>query len=307
MISDAYRAQADLLLQILPFVAQEECFALKGGTAINFFVRELARYSVDIDLSYLPFDDRNTALQNISDALGRTKARLERAFPDLQVKILPQSDGQEAKLLCKNQFAQVKIEVNTTIRGHIYQPRLMQVTERVETEFGKFAQIKVISEAELFGGKICAALDRQHPRDLFDIHLLLENEGFSDEIRRGFITLLISNSRPINELISPNLLDQRATFDTQFAGMTMIPFSYEDYEAARERLIAEIHEKLTEEDREFLISFKKGEPNWDLISLPTLKDMPAVKWKLINIRKLIKQDPKKHAKALSLLEQVLSV
>ena len=305
MVSDAYRAQADLLLQIVPFVSQEECFALKGGTAINFFVRDLARYSVDIDLSYLPFDDRNTALQNISDALSRIKARLEKTLPGIRAKILPQSDGQEAKLLCQNQSAQVKIEVNTTLRGHLYQPRLMQVTEKVETEFGKFAQINVVSEAELFGGKICAALDRQHPRDLFDTHLLLETEGFSDEIRRGFIAMLISNPRPINELISPNLLDQRAAFDNQFAGMTTIPFSYKDYQVARERLIAEIHEKLTEEDREFLISFKKGEPNWELIPIPVLKDLPAIQWKLINIGKLIKQDPKKHAHQLSALEEKL--
>lgn len=305
MISEAYRAQADLLLQILPFVAQEDCFALKGGTAINFFVRDLARYSVDVDLNYLPFDDRSTALQNISDALGRIKARIERALPGIRVKILPQSDGQEAKLLCQNQFAQVKIEVNTTIRGHLYPPRLMQVTEKVETELGKFAQIQVVSEAELFGGKICAALDRQHPRDLFDIHLLFENEGLSDEIRQGFIALLVSNPRPINELISPNLLDQRSAFEGQFAGMTTIPFRYEDYEAARERLIAEIHTKLTDEEREFLISFKKGEPHWDLIPLPVLQDMPAVQWKLLNVEKLIKHDPKKHAQQLKALEEKL--
>jgi hypothetical protein len=60
MISDIYRAQADLLLQVLPQVAKEDFFALKGGAAINLFVRDMPRLSVDIDLSCQTFDDRAT-------------------------------------------------------------------------------------------------------------------------------------------------------------------------------------------------------------------------------------------------------
>ena len=61
MISSSYKAQVDLLLRILPFVAKEENFALKGGTAINLFVRDMPRLSVDLDLNYLPFDNREAA------------------------------------------------------------------------------------------------------------------------------------------------------------------------------------------------------------------------------------------------------
>ncbi|NOX86110.1 MAG: nucleotidyl transferase AbiEii/AbiGii toxin family protein, partial [Chlorobi bacterium] len=58
MIAAKYLAQVDLLLQIMPYVAKEEIFALKGGTAINLFVRDMPRLSVDMDLTYLPFDTR---------------------------------------------------------------------------------------------------------------------------------------------------------------------------------------------------------------------------------------------------------
>ncbi len=72
-MNDEYKAQVDLLLKVLPFVALEPCFALKGGTAINLFVRNMPRLSVDIDLSYLPMDDRDAALSNIEESLYRIK------------------------------------------------------------------------------------------------------------------------------------------------------------------------------------------------------------------------------------------
>jgi hypothetical protein len=112
MISETYRAQVDLLLQVLPHVAKEESFALKGGTAINLFVRDMPRLSVDIDLTWLPFDDRATALVGITDALRRVKARVEPAIPACRVALVPQSDGQEAKLTCQTQNAQIKVEVS---------------------------------------------------------------------------------------------------------------------------------------------------------------------------------------------------
>ncbi len=181
----------------------------------------------------------------------------------------------------------------------------MLVSEAVQNEFGKFAGIGVVSHAELFGGKICAALDRQHPRDLFDVYHLLENEGFTDEIRLGFIASLLSHNRPINEIIRPNFLDQRQVFETQFSGRVFSPFSYEDYEATRIRLVREIHENLTEGDRRFLFSFKAGKPEWSLFPLDVLQKLPAVKWKLKNIQKLIEQNPDKHKQQLNRLKEKL--
>lgn len=306
MIFDAYRAQVDLLLQVLPHVAKEECFALKGGTAINLFVRDMPRLSVDIDLTYLPFDDRTTALAGITEALRRTKARIEAAIPGCRVAMVPQTDGQEAKLTCQTQSAQIKVEVNTTMRGHVLPPRIMDVAYTVEDQFGRFMSVNVVSHAELFGGKICAALDRQHPRDLFDVHHMLESEGYTDEIRMGFITALLSHGRPMHEVIRPNFQDQARVFETQFAGMAFTPFSYADYEAARDRLVKAIRQGWTDTDRAFLLSFKQGKPEWGLLPLENLSRMPAVQWKLSNIQKLIEQNPGKHAEQLKALEERIS-
>lgn len=306
MIAPAYRAQVDLLLRLLPYVAEETVFALKGGTAINMFVRNMPRLSVDIDLTYLPFDPRPIALQQIAQALARIKARAESAIAGSRINLPAQTDGQEVKLFCQLGQAQVKIEVNTTLRGQVQPVRLLQVAEAVQEEFGKFAAIQVVSHAELFGGKICAALDRQHPRDLFDVHFLLEEEGFSEDVKLGFITSLVSHPRPIHELIAPNLLDQRTVLETQFAGMTARPFSYTDFEATRRRLIQEIQTHLTKADQAFLLSFKQGAPEWRLLALENLKEMPAVQWKLSNIQKLIQSNPEKHKQQLLKLADTFS-
>lgn len=305
MISETYRAQVDLLLQVLPHVAKEESFALKGGTAINLFVRDMPRLSVDIDLSWLPFDDRATALASITDALRHVKARVETAIPACKVALVPQSDGQEAKLTCQNQNAQIKMEVNTTIRGNLSPPRIMDVADAVESEFGRFVSVNVVSHAELFGGKICAALDRQHPRDLFDVHHMLNDEGLTDEIRMGFMALVLSHFRPIHEMIRPNFQDQEKVFETQFPGMAFTPFSYADFEATRERLVQEINKGWSDNNRAFLLGFKQGKPDWSLFPLENLSRMPAVQWKLLNIQKLIKQNPDKHAEQLRALEERL--
>lgn len=294
-----YRAQVDLLLQAIPFVAKEKQFALKGGTAINLFIRDMPRMSVDIDLTYLLVNNRETALKNISNGLERIKSDLEKSIKGISVTSSTR-EGHDAKINCQKPDAQIKIEVNTTTRGHIKPTRLLQISDSVQKEFGKFAAMQVVSQAELFGGKICAALDRQHPRDLFDVKLLFENEGFTDDIKDGFLVSLISHDRLIHEVIRPNLYDQRSVYETQFKGMARIPFSYEDYEITRERLIKELHQKLTDQDRQFLICLKKGFPNWKIFPLEGIEELPAVKWKLNNIRTLIKNNPDKQMKSRSL-------
>ena len=248
MIDPKYRAQVELLLQTIPYVAKEEIFALKGGTAINLFIRSLPRLSVDIDLTYIHNNDRETALSEISEGLGRIKADLEKSIPGISVTAVSR-EGEDAKISCQLQRAQIKIEVNTTTRGTINDPDLLMVDKKVQESFGRFAAIKVVSMAELYGGKICAALDRQHPRDLFDVKLLLENEGLTEEIKYGFLVALISHMRPINELLNPTFIDQKNAFETQFSGMSDIPFSYEEFEETRKELVSEIISKLTREIR----------------------------------------------------------
>ena len=306
IIDPIYRAQVSLLLSVLPYVAKEADFALKGGTAINLFVRDMPRLSVDIDLTYVGFESRDVALKRISEALGRIKQAVSAGNSGISAEIIQQSDGSEAKLTCKLGAAQIIIEVNTTIRGILFPTRMMQIGDAVQSEFSKFAAIAVVSNAELYGGKICAALDRQHPRDLFDVYHLLENEGFSDPIRQGFIALLLSGNRPIHEMIDPQFQDQRSAFEKQFAGMSLSPFTYDDFETTRKRLVKEIHTHLTKQDRQFLLSFKTGNPDWSLFPVATLAEMPAVKWKLLNLQKFIAQNPSKHAEQYDKLKKVLA-
>ncbi|MDD2306724.1 MAG: nucleotidyl transferase AbiEii/AbiGii toxin family protein [Prolixibacteraceae bacterium] len=304
MIDPKYKAQVDLLLQTLPYVAKETIFALKGGTAINLFVRSMPRLSVDIDLTYLPIDDRETALKNISDGLARIKFDLEQSISRISVTAASR-EGQDVKINCQLPGAQIKIEVNTTTRGSIHPTRLMRVHDSVESAFGRFAAIHVVSMAELYGGKICAALDRQHPRDLFDVRLLLDNEGLTDDIKNGFLVALISHMRPISEVISPMFIDQRQAFETQFSGMANIPFSYEDYELTRVQLVGQVQSKLTNSDRQFLMSFKNGNPDWEKLSVKNARELPAVHWKLQNIERLKHDNPRKHKEMISVLENVL--
>lgn len=206
MILAKYRAQVDLLLSILPHVAKEKGVALTGGTAINLFVRDVPRLSVDIDLTYLNWkDERATALQNISDALDRIEVSIKAAIPEISITRVPPGQGQDVKLNCQTKQATIKIEVNTTIRGTIFPIRIMQVVDTVQNDFKKFAAISVVSHAELFGGKICAALDRQHPRDLFDVYHLLKNERFTYEIKLGLIHIPVKPCKTDERTSRPSL------------------------------------------------------------------------------------------------------
>jgi predicted nucleotidyltransferase component of viral defense system len=235
MINPLYNKQVDLLLRVLPHVAQASVFALKGGTAINLFEQKMPRLSVDIDLVYLPLDDRVVALESIASALQEICKSIEK----IGIKATPQwqRNQQESKVICTDEETQIMIEVNTIIRGHLFPVRVMDVQEIVMDTFEKFASMRVLSREELYGGKICAALDRQHPRDLFDVNQLFELEEISDEIRTGFLCMLLCHPRPMNELLQPHFIDQEELFAQQFFGMTEQTFGYSDYDSTRHRLI----------------------------------------------------------------------
>jgi predicted nucleotidyltransferase component of viral defense system len=305
LISAKYRSQVDLLLQVLPYVSNEEIFALRGGTAINLFIREMPRLSVDLDLTYLPVDSRPVALANIHEGLSRIKQSIENAIRGLKVISVPHDDGPDIKLNCQYPGAQIKIEVNTTMRGHLFPVNFMQVNNIVQKEFGKFAAINVVANAELFGSKIAAALDRQHPRDLFDIRLLLNNEGITDNIHYGFIVALLSHYKPIHELLRPVLKNQKSAFDSQFAGMAAIEFTYDDYIFTRSELIEMLGNLLTENDKKLVLSFVDGYPDWRYFPFDKIKELPAVQWKLQNITKLRNENSHKHLAIMKATEEIL--
>ncbi|HEU5080355.1 MAG TPA: nucleotidyl transferase AbiEii/AbiGii toxin family protein [Opitutaceae bacterium] len=280
--------QADLLVQVMPFVNAEACFALKGGTAINFFVRDFPRLSVDIDLVYLPVEDRATTLQGIDAALQRIAAKIRRAMPSVQVREHRSvSDKFLVKLTVRAaDGAEVKIEPNTVLRGTLHPTTELTLSPKAVELFGRSATMRVVSLPDLFGGKLCAALDRQHPRDLFDVHGLFQAEGITDDIRRAFVVFLASHDRPMSELLTPNRKDLKQVFADQFEGMTLDPVPLAVLEDTRERLIERINADLTAAEREFLLSMKRLAPKWELLGLPGVERLPGPQWKLYNLRKM---------------------
>lgn len=298
-----YYKQVQLLIRVLPLVATETCFALKGGTAINLFIRDMPRLSVDIDLVYLPMHERDEALSNIKAALGRISALIKKTIRGVSVQNThEQSDA--LRLIVQDNDLRIKIELSPVIRGTIFSEKVMQVSKSVEDNFG-YAEIQVVSIPDLYAGKICAALDRQHPRDLFDVKLLFENEGFSEDLRKAFIIFLISHQRPIAELLQPNRKELKSVYENEFYQMTQIDVSLDDLIDTREMLIKAIHSDLTEEERQFLISFKSKDPKWDLLSLKNIEviqELPSVKWKMKN---LMQMPVVKHETALEKLKKIL--
>ena len=293
-----YKRQVILLLDILPEVAKEHCFALHGGTAINLFVRDMPRLSVDIDLTYVKIEDRSASLANISAALERIKNNILKAIPNVIVSHL-----ETEKLLVSANGVTIKLEVSTTNRGTVARPMEMVLCEKAQKDFGVFCVINVVPLEQLYGGKICAALDRQHPRDLFDIKYLLANEGFSDQVKTGFMLCLLSSARPIHEILFPNLLDQRSALVNQFEGMTTEIFSYHEYERTRKKLIEDIHVSLTKKDKDFLLSVKGLSPDW---SVYDFRNFPAVLWKLKNLENLRQNNSYKHEVFYNALERLLN-
>lgn len=293
-----YRQQVSLLLSVLPEVAKEKCFALHGGTAINLFVRDMPRLSVDIDLTYLPIEDRETSLKNISEALGRIKKNIEKVVPG--VRVIARLDA--GKLQISANKADIKLEVNLVNRGLLAEPRELILCGKAQNQFEAFCTMPVVSIGQLFGGKIVAALDRQHPRDLFDVKYMLQTEGFTDEVKEGFLLCLLCSDRPINEVIAPNFQDQRSALDNQFSGMTDEKFKYEEFEAIREKLVEKVHQGLTERDKEFLLGVKNLTPNW---SIYDFQRFPSINWKLQNLQKLKDKNPDKHREQYEALKKKL--
>ncbi|HFF3630289.1 TPA: nucleotidyl transferase AbiEii/AbiGii toxin family protein [Legionella pneumophila] len=299
-----YYKQVFLLIRLIPLVEKETCFALKGGTAINLFVRDFPRLSVDIDLAYLPLEPREIALANVRNALAGIAANINK-IPDLNA-VLQDNKPDEMRIIVEdhsslNRGTQIKIEVSPVARGTLLPPVELDVVASVENEFG-FASMKVVSLPDLYGGKLCAALDRQHPRDLFDVKVLLENQKIDRELFNGFLTYLLSHKRPISEIMNPRWKDITQVFEREFKGMTAEPVTLEELTAIPGKMIQGLKDNFTQQDYDFLVSFKRGEPEWSLACSDQIQYLPAVQWKLLNIRKMPKQ---KLMDSVSLLQRTM--
>lgn len=302
-----YKNQVALLLEVLPVLNEFTCFALKGGTAINLFVQEMPRLSVDIDLTYLLVESRDTFLLNIEAELLKMKQLIENM--GLVTKVVKMKNSSISKLQVYANNAMIKIEPNFVLRGSVFACEKKELCEKAQDQFLKFMRINILSIGDLYGGKICAALDRYHPRDLFDMKLLLDSHGLTDQIRQAFIVYLASSSKPMHELLNPKISnisrqEFENTFKNEFSGMTDTTVIHEELSEIRSRLPNLLLASFTDNEREFLIKLKSGTPDWLLLPIDGIENLPGIQWKLRNINKIA--DEKKEQQ-LTKLKQVLEV
>lgn len=298
---DAYRAQVELLIRCLPAVAHAPEFALKGGTAINLFHHDMPRLSVDIDLTFLPISNRDSALVEIRSQLATIAEVIRRTIPLVQIRL---TEGDTPKLHVVTPDARVKVEPSIVIRGSLVPPVESDLCAVAQEAYELFARVQRLDTADLYGGKLCAALDRQHPRDLFDIIHLQAAGKIPDEIRQAFVAYLAGHHRPIAELLAPRRKPIEDLFIHHFSGMTDRPIELDELEAARTQLFEWAATALTERERKFLLSIKQGEPDWAQLPFEGLDRWPAIQWKLHNVRQM---SARSHKTALARLRDVLEL
>ena len=304
-MNQLYLDTARLLTQVAPFVFVDGIFALKGGSAINLFVRDMPRLSVDLDLIFPDYaPPRDQALQRINEAIRQSAARLsQRGF---QTYVPATVDAGETKLLVRRGGIEVKIEVNFVMRGTVFPVRMASLTANARETLLADLEIPVVSLEDMYGGKLVAAMDRQHPRDLFDVMQLFAHEGLTPGIRRAFVVYLACHNRPVHEILFPSLRDVSQDYERNFKGMTTEPVALAELLAARERLVRELQQGLDVDERRFLLSLVANQPEWSLLGLAHLEHLPGIRWKLHNLERLQKTNARKFIEQSEALARLLA-
>ncbi|MEY4755618.1 MAG: hypothetical protein RJA34_516, partial [Pseudomonadota bacterium] len=291
-MNPTYVQTVNLLLDIAPTVFQTPRFAMKGGTALNLFVQDLPRLSVDIDVVFINhLADRDTALEEIAQEIQRIEAAT--AEMGYETRTRKVHGGDEVKLDIFSAEAEVKVEVNFVFRGTVLPVQTRSLSEKTQALFSKNIQVPVLSPSELYGSKLVAAMDRQHPRDFFDVLKMYESHGLTQEILDCFVVYLAGHNRPVHEVLFSNPQSMEETFKNEFVGMTSQPINLDDLLNTQKRLMTELPQALTPNHRNFLLSLVQAKPDWSLLPFIHLEDMPAIKWKLQNLSNLKSKNPTK--------------
>lgn len=273
-----YADTVRLLLAIVPDVFANDIFAMKGGTAINLVVQDMPRLSVDIDVVYLPWQvPRDTALQAINQELAAIATRV--ASLGVQTRLVRSKDLGDTKLIVENESSQVKIEVNVVFRGTVLPAERRSLSAKTSDLFGVELEVPILAPDELYAGKLVAALDRQHPRDLFDVWQLYESGGISDGMVECFVVYLAGHNRPTHEVLFGNDKNIAGEYERAFVGMTEVDCSLETLLEARARLRHELPGRLS------------AQPDWSLLQCQHAAQLPALRWKLSNLETFRKRRP----------------
>ena len=304
-MNPVYLDTARLLIQVAPLVFADDRFALKGGTAINLFPRDMPRLSVDLDLVFVDHrPDRDEALAQINAAVRTAADRLRQR--GLQTYAPIAADAGATRLFVRRDKIVVKVEVNFVLRGTVHPPRPASLVPAAKQALLADLELPVASPEDVYGGKLVAAMDRQHPRDLFDVLQLFDHEGITPGIRRSFVVYLACHNRPVHEVLFPALRDVAGEYDDTFLGMTAQPVALATLLSARERMVAELATGLDSNERAFLLSLSRNEPDFSLLNIEHLEQLPGIRWKLTNLERLAKANPKKFREQAQALERLLS-
>ena len=160
------------------------------------------------------------------------------------------------------------------LRGTIHPVRVASVSPSARETLQADLEFPVVSLDDMYGGKLVAAMDRQHPRDLFDVMNLFAHEGITAGIRRAFVIYLASHNRPVHEVLFPQLRDIRNDYENNFEGMTEEPVALNALLAARKRMVRELQAGLSAEERRFLLSLVAQSPNGHYWAWSTLSNYP---------------------------------
>ncbi|HNR82267.1 nucleotidyl transferase AbiEii/AbiGii toxin family protein [Ottowia sp.] len=300
----AYADTVRLLLSVAPDVFASDVFAMKGGTAINLFVQDMPRLSVDIDVVYLPWQTpRDEALQAINQELAAIATRV--APLGVQTRLVRSKDLGDTKLIVENDSSQVKVEVNVVFRGSVLPTERRPLSSRSSDLFGVEFELPMLARDELYASKLVAALDRQHPRDLFDVWQLYESGGISDGMVECFVVYLAGHNRPPHEVLFGNDKDVAAEYERAFVGMTEVDSSLVTLLQARRQLRSELPQRLTAAQRQFLTGLVRAEPDWSLLHCQHAAQLPALRWKLSNLETFRQRRPEDFTKQAEILEGLL--
>jgi len=267
-------------------------------------VRDMPRLSVDIDAVYTAWQaPRDEALADIAAELGRVETRVAKL--GLKTRRIAAKDMGDTKLLIDDGSSQVLVEVNTVFRGTVLPPAKSSLSARTAETFSAELEAPILSAAELYGSKLVAAMDRQHPRDLFDVRQMLEADGLSDAATECFVTYLAGHNRPIHEVLFSRDKDIAAEYRDNFVGMTTEDVALDTLLETRTRLRGELLRRLTERHKQFLIGLARAEPNWSLLACPHAAELPGLRWKLSNLQKFREKRPGDFKSQAEMLESRL--
>lgn len=158
--------------------------------------------------------------------------------------------------------------------------------------FSADLELPMLTPDELYGSKLVAAMDRQHPRDLFDVWKMFETGSLSTETVECFVTYLAGHNRPTHEVLFCNEKEIADEYHRGFVGMTTDePVALKKLLETRTHMRTELPKILTDKHRQLFAGLANAEPDWCLLNCPYAADLPALRWKLSNLQTFKKSRP----------------